>query len=205
MLGHLKTMPFAVITPQHHPLLTRPHHIRQVNHHPGPIRLHLIFQPLVGIEHGFDRAIEVAVVVLAEGVEHVAASGSAGRRLAIGQAQWLELGADTTQGVELFEAAFEAGVDRAFEGDSFAAHADGLLVWSAGKWRLCSRLKLGVGCRKSARINSIGRLRWWSWLPCFFDSTRTLWSNVKNRDKRLVMPHTVAKSVIEKQRGQHKL
>ena len=39
----------------------------------------------------------------------------------------------------------------------------------------------------------------------FFDSTRTLWANVKNRDKRLVMAHTVAKWVIEKQLGQHKL
>ena len=70
----------AYLIPQHHPFLTRHHQIRQVNHHPCPKRLHLIRQPLVGIEHGFNRAIEVAVVVLADGVEHVAASGSAGRR-----------------------------------------------------------------------------------------------------------------------------
>jgi len=31
------------------------------NDNPGPIRLHLIGQPLVGIEHGFDRADEMAV------------------------------------------------------------------------------------------------------------------------------------------------
>jgi len=32
-----------------------------VNHHHGPIRLHLIGQPLVGIELGFDCAVELAV------------------------------------------------------------------------------------------------------------------------------------------------
>jgi len=31
------------------------------NDNPGPIRLHLIGQPLVGIEHGFDCAVEIAV------------------------------------------------------------------------------------------------------------------------------------------------
>ena len=45
-----------------------------MNHHPGPIRLHLICQPLVGIEHGFDCAVEVAIVVLAEGVESLEAT-----------------------------------------------------------------------------------------------------------------------------------
>ena len=32
-----------------------------MNHHHGPIRLHLIGQPLVGIELGFDCAVELAV------------------------------------------------------------------------------------------------------------------------------------------------
>ena len=45
-------------------------------------RLYLFDQPLVGVEHGLDRAIEVSVIVLACGVEHLTASCSAGRRLA---------------------------------------------------------------------------------------------------------------------------
>ncbi|MGO3581597.1 hypothetical protein [Pseudomonas helleri] len=32
-----------------------------MNHHHGPIRLHLIGQPFVGIELGFDCAVEIAV------------------------------------------------------------------------------------------------------------------------------------------------
>lgn len=43
-------------------------------------RLNLFDQPLVGVEHGLDRAIEVALVVLAEGVEHITASCYASRR-----------------------------------------------------------------------------------------------------------------------------
>lgn len=34
---------------------------------------------MVGIEHGLKRAVEVAVVVLADRVEHIAISGSASR------------------------------------------------------------------------------------------------------------------------------
>ena len=60
------------------PFLIRHHQIRQVNP-PRPKRLHLIRQVLVGIEHGLDRAVEVALVVVADRVEHVAASGSASR------------------------------------------------------------------------------------------------------------------------------
>ena len=54
--------------------------IWKTNQQPRPKRLYLIGQPLVGIEHSLDCAIEVAVVVLADRVEHVAASDSAGRQ-----------------------------------------------------------------------------------------------------------------------------
>ena len=89
MLSHLKeTRAIAAINSTTSPPPHSPHHIRQVNNYPGPIRLHLIGQRLVGIEHGLDCAFEVAIVVLAEGVE-------------------------------LFEAAFKPGVDRAFESEAF--------------------------------------------------------------------------------------
>ena len=67
------------LTPQHHHLITRHRQIQQMNNHPHPKRLDLIGQPLVGIEHSFDGAVEVGGVILAKGVEHVTAMGSASR------------------------------------------------------------------------------------------------------------------------------
>lgn len=70
----------AHLTPQHHPFVTRHHQLRQNNPHPCPKRLQLLRQILASIEHDLKRAIEVAVVVPADRVEHIAASGSAGRQ-----------------------------------------------------------------------------------------------------------------------------
>ena len=60
-------------------LVSLPPCVRNWNSTNHPKRLRLIGQPLVGIEHGFDGAVEVAVVVLAEGVEHATAKDSASR------------------------------------------------------------------------------------------------------------------------------